>query len=77
MINYSCDLCDKECNGKVFKIPIAATFIGQEPCDLMPIEMNLCKKCRSEIYKTVEKIASKSKIKELNTYALDTKMGKY
>ena len=77
MINYSCDLCDKECNGKVFRIPIAATFVGQEPCDLMPIEMNLCKECRSNIYRVVEKITSKDKIKKLNTLALDEKMGRF
>ena len=75
MINYSCDLCGKECNSKAFRIPIAATFIEQEPCDLMPIEMNLCKECRSNIYKAVEKITSKDKIKELNTLALVEKMG--
>ena len=77
MINYSCDLCNKECNGKVFRIPIAATWIEEEPCDLMPVEMNLCKKCRSNIYKAVEKIASKDKIKKLNALALDEKMGRF
>ena len=76
MIHYSCDLCGKECNDKTFALPIAATFIDGEPCDLMPINMNLCKKCRSEIYKVIEKKLSKDKLKKLNTLALDIKMKK-
>ena len=39
--------------------------------------MNLCKECRSNIYKVVEKITSKDKIKKLNTLALDEKMGRF
>lgn len=76
MIHYSCDLCGKECNDKTFALPVAATFIGQEPCDLMPINMNLCKKCRSEIYNVIEKKLSKEKLKKLHDLALDIKMKK-
>lgn len=74
MINYSCDLCGSESDNKFFEIPIAATFIEGEPCDLIPIEMNLCNKCRSFIYKTIGKIVSDNKLKELNKLALDIKM---
>jgi hypothetical protein len=76
-ISYKCDLCGEECNSKIFKLPIAATFIGQEPCDLIPVEMNLCKKCRSEIYKVLMLRAPKERIKELNQLALDVKMGRH
>ena len=75
LTKHFCDLCEKECNMKMFKIPIAATFVGQEPCDLMPIEMHLCNECRSKIYGTITKIASKEKIKELHGLALVEKMG--
>lgn len=74
MINYSCDLCGSKSNDKLFKIPIAATFIEVEPCDFIPIEMNLCNKCRSCIYKTIGKIVSDKKLNELSKLALDTKM---
>lgn len=74
MINYSCDLCGKECNDKEFILPIAATWIEQEPCDLMPVKMNLCKNCRNEVYKTIETRVSSEKIKSLNKLALDIKM---
>lgn len=76
-ISYTCDLCGEECNNKTFKIPVAATFIGQEPCDLIPVDMNLCKKCRGEIYKVMTTRASKERIKNLNQLALDIKMGRY
>lgn len=76
MIHYSCDICGKECNDKIFTLPIAATFIGQEPCDLMPINMNLCRSCRSEIYKVIEKKLSKEKVKKLHDLALNIKMNK-
>lgn len=74
MIKYYCDLCEKECNSRTFAIPIAATFLEEEPCDLLPIAMHLCSPCRRNIYKTIEKITSRSKIKELNKFALDVKM---
>lgn len=74
MIHYSCDLCDRMCNGKKFSIPIAATFVEQEAHDLMPVEVNLCSDCRRNFYKVVEKIASKDNLKKLNGAALDVKM---
>lgn len=76
MINYLCDLCGEECNNKVFRIPIAATFIWDKPCDLIPVELNLCKKCRCNIYKTVEGMVTNNKLKQLNAQALDIMMGK-
>ena len=76
MINYSCDLCGSKSNDKLFKIPIAATFVEKEPCDLIPVEMNLCNKCRSFIYKTIGKIVTDNKLKELNKLALHIKMDK-
>lgn len=77
MIHYSCDLCGRECNDKTFALPIAATFIGQEPCDLMPINMNLCQKCRSEIYKVIEKLKTPSEdLSKLNAMALNKKMNR-
>jgi hypothetical protein len=76
MINYSCDLCGKECGEKVFSLPIAATWVDQEPCDLMPVEMNLCKKCRIAIYKAIETRASKERMDDLSRFALDIKMNR-
>ena len=76
MINYSCDLCDKQCNGREFALPIAATWIGTEPCDIMPVKMNLCQKCKSEIYKSIEKLASKKNTQRLGKQALDIKMNR-
>lgn len=76
MIKYYCDLCGDECNNKLFDIPIAATFIKGKPCDLIPIEMNLCHECRSRIYKTIEKMVTDNKLKKLNKLALDIKMNR-
>ena len=76
MIRYFCDLCGNECNNKIFSVPIAATFMESEPSDLLPIEMVLCYKCRSDIYKTIEKIIPCDKLKKLNTFALDLKIGR-
>lgn len=76
MINYSCDLCGGKCNEKEFVLPVAATHIGLEPCDLMPINMNLCKECRSKIYKLIETIVSEDRIKKFNELALDKKMNR-
>ena len=73
MINYSCDLCGKRCGNKEFALPIAATWINGEPCDLIPIKMNLCRECRSKIYKTIETMTED--IEGLNTLALNIKMG--
>ena len=74
MIHYSCDLCDRMCNGKKFSIPIAATFVEQEAHDLMPVEMNLCLDCKRNLYKVVENIVPVDKLKHLNQVALDLKM---
>ena len=76
MINYSCDLCGKECNSREFVLPISATWVDGEPCDLMPIKMNLCKECKSEIYKVIEKLTAEERIKTLNRQALDIKMNR-
>ena len=76
-ISYTCDLCGEECNGSKFNLPMAATFVGQEPCDLIPVETNLCKKCKSDIYKVATIRASEERIKELNRLALDIKMGRH
>ena len=76
MTKYFCDLCGKECKSYVFEIPFAATWIGDEPCDLVPVEVHLCKKCRTKIYRTIEQLTPKDKIRQMNTHALDIKMGK-
>ena len=76
MIKYFCDLCHSEChNGKWFIIPVAATFVNGEPHDLMPLDMHLCIECRRKIYKTIEAIIPKEKIRDYNEIALDVKMG--
>jgi hypothetical protein len=75
MIKYYCDLCEKEChNDKVFTLPVAATFVGKEPHDLMPLGMHLCIECRRKIYKAIETIVPEDKIKNYNAIALDVKM---
>ena len=76
MINYTCDLCRSECNEKTFALPIAATWVDGDPFDLMPINMNLCRHCRTEIYKTIETLTTKENIHKLNRLALNTKMRK-
>lgn len=76
-ISYTCDLCGEECSSKTFNLPVAATFVNQEPCDLVPVEINLCKKCRSDIYKLIEAKLSAERIKELRRLALDIKMGRH
>lgn len=73
MIHYSCDLCNRPCDDKTYAIPIAATFIEQEPYECMPVEMNLCAECKRSIYKAVEQIVPKDKLKSLNGLALDKK----
>ena len=74
MIHYSCDLCGKACNDKKFLIPIAVTSVEEEVIDLMPVEMNLCSECRRSLYKTVEQIVPKDKLKKLNELALNKKL---
>lgn len=75
MIKCFCDLCEKEChNGNFFTLPVAATFVGEEAHDLMPLDMHLCLECRREIYKTIETIIPKDKIKNYNAIALNVKM---
>ena len=79
MVKYYCDLCSKEV-GKYneYSLPIAATWVEGEPCDLIKIGgFTLCKECRGKIYKVVESILPKYKIKELNKKALDIMIGKY
>ena len=77
MTRYYCDLCDKEVNKyNEYSLPIAATWINGEPCDLIRVGgFTLCKECRSKIYKTIENITSEEKMKILNRKALDIKMG--
>ena len=67
MVRYFCDLCDKEVDKyNEYSLPIAATFINGEPCDLIQVHgFNLCKNCRSKIYRTIEDIISRQKIEEL------------
>lgn len=78
MVRYFCDLCDKEVDKyNEYSLPIAATFINGEPCDLIQVpRFNLCKDCRSRFYGVVESIVPKQKIEELNKRALDIKMGR-
>lgn len=82
MVKYFCDLCDKEVDKyNEYSLPIAATFINGEPCDLIQVPgFNLCKDCRSKIYRTIyrtiEDIIPRQKIEELNKMALDIKMGR-
>lgn len=66
----------KKCNSREFLLPIAATWINGEACDLMPVKMNLCRNCRSKIYKTIESITKKYVIKLYNKQALDIKMNR-
>jgi hypothetical protein len=57
-----------------YSLPIAATFINGEPCDLIQVPgFNLCKDCRSRLYGVVESIVPKQKIEKLNKRALDIK----
>lgn len=79
MIRYFCDLCDKEVDKyNEYSLPIAATFINGEPCDLIQVHgFTLCKDCRSKLYKVIESIIPKQKIEELNKKSLDIKMGRY
>ena len=76
MVNYTCDLCGGKCNGREFTLPVAATWINSDPCDLMPVNMNLCKECRSEIYKVMESRTTTEKMKQFNRQALDIKMNR-
>ena len=76
MINYACDLCREECNSREFVLPIAATWINGDPCDLMPVKMNLCQKCKSEIYKVIKTLTTQEHIKTFNRQALDIKMNR-
>ena len=78
MVRYFCDLCDKEVDKyNEYSLPIAATFINGEPCDLIQVPgFNLCKDCRSKIYRTIEDIIPRKKLKELNKRALDIKIGR-
>ena len=78
MIKYYCDLCDKEVKKyNEYTLPIAATWINGEPCDLIRVGgFILCKECRSKIYKTVENILPQEKMKKLNEKALNIKMGR-
>ena len=76
MINYLCDLCKSECNNQVFTLPIAATFVGPYPSDVIPMNLNLCKQCRSDIYRAVCKLAPIERIKSLNKQALDIQMNR-
>ena len=79
MVRYFCDLCDKEVDKyNEYSLPIAATFINGEPCDLIQVPgFNLCKDCRSKIYRTIKDIIPRKKLKKLNKKALDIKMGRY
>lgn len=76
MIRNYCDLCQSECNNKNFRVPIAATFVEDSPCDLIGVEMNLCKSCRTKIYNTIKMIVSQERNRELSKLALDIKMGR-
>lgn len=78
MVKYYCDLCDKEVNKyNEYTLPIAATWVNGEPCDLIRVGgFILCKECRSKIYKTIESILPKEKMQKLNEKALNIKMGK-
>lgn len=77
-VSYTCDLCGEECNSKTFRLPIAATFVNLEPHDLVPVEVNLCKKCRANIYKLTETmLVSQERKEELHRLALVKKMDRY
>ena len=78
MVKYYCDLCSKEVSKyNEYSLPIAATCVEGEPCDLIRVGgFTLCKECRGKIYKVVKSILPKDKMKELNKKALDIKMGR-
>lgn len=76
MIKYFCNLCGDECGEKQFLIPIAATWVQAEPYDLMPVEMHLCRACRTKIYKTAATIIPKDELEVLHAYARERKMGR-
>lgn len=78
MVRYFCDLCDKEVDKyNEYSLPIAATFINGEPCDLIQVPgFNLCKNCRSKIYRTIEDIIPRQKIEELKKEGFGYKNGK-
>lgn len=77
MTRYYCDLCGNEVNKyNEYTLPIAATWVNGEPCDLIRVGgFTLCKECRCKIYKTIENIIPEEKMKMLNKKALDIKMG--
>lgn len=76
MVDYSCDLCGEKCNGRTFALPIASTFVGREPWDVMPVNMNLCKECKRKIYKAIETVVSKDRLESLHEAAIDVHMGR-
>ena len=75
MIKYYCDLCGKEVpKYNEYTLPIAATFLYSEPCDLVEVDrFTLCKDCKIKIYNTIKSIVPESKLKLLNELALNVK----
>lgn len=56
MINYTCDLCGEPCDDMIFKLPMATAYVGlkSESCHFVPMDINLCDKCRDTIYETMK-----------------------
>lgn len=77
MVKYYCDLCGKEVPiNNEYALPIAATFLYSEPCDLVKVGgFTLCKNCKIKIYNTIKTIVPESKLKQLNELALNVMMG--
>ena len=53
MIKRFCDLCGEEiynrwCN---YTLPIATTWIEEEPCDMLPMEFDVCNEFEKKIYR--------------------------
>lgn len=78
MVKHFCDFCEKEITTKLHtsSLPIAATFVGKDPCDLVDMDFELCKDCRSEVFKAVTKICPAEKTTAFCKTALDIKMGR-
>mgnify|MGYP004611612427 CR=1 FL=1 len=77
MTKYFCDLFGEEIHNRWcnYTLPIAGTWIEKEPCDLIPMEFDVCNECKKKIYKTIEKIIPESELRKLNKKALDIRMG--
>lgn len=77
MIKYYCDLCGNKIEKLyTYSLPVAATFVGAEPYDLIDMQFDLCKDCRIKLYNVIKSNISEDSLRSLNHHALDIKMGR-